>query len=79
MVMFGHAGTDNRGRVAYVDPTKQWGYLHGARGERVYFHTAGVHGGVGALEVGDEVWYRTTEGIDPLSAVQVVRCTGRGR
>lgn len=45
------------GRVAYIEPLKQWGYLHGATGERVYFHASTILGGIAELGLGDEVCY----------------------
>jgi cold shock CspA family protein len=67
------------GRIAYVDPSKQWGYLHGPQGERVYFHATGVADGVAGLARGGEVRYRIAAGGDQLCAVEVVRAARRGR
>ncbi len=67
------------GRIAYIDPSKQWGYLHGPLGERVYFHATGVRDGIATLELGAEVRYHIADGGDQLCAAQVIRSTRRGR
>jgi cold shock CspA family protein len=67
------------GRVAYIEPMQQWGYLHGPAGERVYFHASNVFGGIGKLGLGLEVCYRIARGGDQLCAAQVTRCAGRFR
>jgi len=67
-------GIETAGRVAYMDPSKQWGYLHGPGGERVYFHATTVAGEVAHLEPGAEVCYRVADGGDQLCAAQVTRC-----
>lgn len=61
------------GHVAYIEPLKQWGYLHGPSGERVYFHVSGMLGGFAELELGDEVRYHVAPGGDRTCAVQVLR------
>lgn len=76
MTMLARVEPEIVGRIAYVDPSKQWGYLHGPLGERVYFHSTGVFGEVAALRLGSEVCYRLADGGDQLCAVQVVRCRG---
>ena len=79
MVMSQSPATEILGRVAYVDPSKQWGYLHGPAGERIYFHASGVRGGIGELELGSEVCFRVADGGDQLCAAQIARCPGRDR
>lgn len=60
------------GRVAYIEPLKQWGYLHGPAGERVYFHASGILGGIAELGLGDEVCYGLADGGDQLGSAQVI-------
>jgi cold shock CspA family protein len=79
MLMLERADTEIVGRVAYVDPMKEWGYLHGPHGERVYFHASCMPGGLAGLELGATVCYSLAEGGDQLCATRVVRCMGRDR
>ena len=67
------------GRIAYIDPSKQWGYLHGPTGERVYFHATTVLCKVSQLELGAAVSYRLADGGDQLCAAHVARLTTAGR
>lgn len=67
------------GRIAYIDPSKQWGYLHGPRGERVYFHATAVPDGIADLALAADVHYRIADGGDQLCATHVVRRERRGR
>jgi len=71
--------TDVVGHVAHIEPLKQWGYLHGPVGERVYFHSSVVLGGIAELKPGDEVCYHIATGGDQLCATQIVRCVKCGR
>jgi cold shock CspA family protein len=66
------------GRIAYVDPSKQGGYLYGPAGERVYFHATAVLGEISQLELGALVCYRVADGGDQLCAAQVARYPGAG-
>jgi cold shock CspA family protein len=70
---------DRVGHVAYIEPLKQWGYLHGPAGERVYFHASGMRDGLSELELGDEVRYRVAPGGDRTCAVHVLQSTRRDR
>jgi cold shock CspA family protein len=79
MVTDERASTEIVGRIAYIDPSKQWGYLYGPVGERVYFHATTVLGEVSRLELGAVVCYRVTDGSYQLCAAQVTRCPGAGR
>jgi cold shock CspA family protein len=79
MVTDERASIQSDGRVAYIDPSKQWGYLYGPAGERVYFHATAVLGEISRLELGAAVCYRVADGGDQLSAAQVARCMGAGR
>jgi cold shock CspA family protein len=67
------------GRVAHVEASRAWGYLHGVGGARVYFHASIVDGGMMGLNPGDEVSYTLATGGDQLCAAQVVRPARRGR
>jgi cold shock CspA family protein len=66
------------GRIAYIDPSRQWGYLYGPVGERVYFHATTVLGELSGLELGALVCYRVADGGDQLCAAQVARYPGAG-
>ena len=79
MVMLEPSQPDLVGHVAYIEPLKQWGYLHGPAGERVYFHASGMRDGVLDVELGDEVRYRVAPRGDRTCAVQVLRCARRDR
>jgi cold shock CspA family protein len=76
MISVDHLATEIVGRIAYVDPSNQWGYLHGPAGERVYFHATNVLHGIAQLQLGAEVCYRVAASGDQLCAVQVVHVTG---
>jgi len=79
MVIDERAGSEIAGRIAYIDPSKQWGYLHGPAGERVYFHATTVLGEISELELGDAVGYRVADGGAQLCAARVARRTMSGR
>jgi cold shock CspA family protein len=79
MVTGQRVSIDMAGRIAYIDPSKHWGYLHGPLGERVYFHATTVLGNVSQLELGDGVSYRLADGGDQLCAAQVARLRRAGR
>jgi len=79
MVVEPHAGIEVAGRIAYIDPSKQWGYLYGPGGERVYFHATTVLGEISQLELGTAVGYRVADGGAQLCAAQVTRATRSGR
>ncbi len=79
MVIKKRAETEVAGRVAYVDPSKHWGYLYGPTGERVYFHAANVHGDIARLELGAEVWCRVADPADQLCAAETVRPAESGQ
>ncbi len=49
-------------RVTFLDVQKEWGWLEPEDGHRVYFHRNSVLGGVGQLNVGDEVRFTEEEG-----------------
>lgn len=72
-------GLESAGRIAYMDPSKQWGYLYGPTGERVYFHATTVLGGISRLEPGTAVSYRLADGGDQLCAAQVASRAGAAR
>ena len=61
------------GRIAYIDPSNQWGYLYGPVGERVYFHATVVLGEISQLELGALVCYRVADGGDQLCASRVAQ------
>jgi hypothetical protein len=75
------ASTDGEitGEVVYLDPSQEWGYLHGPLGERVYFHASDVLGSPGELRPGTPVRYIPAIGVDQPCAAMVVRCPGRRR
>jgi len=77
MIMFEPAEHEVLGRIAYIDPSRQWGYLHGPRGERVYFHATDVIRSITELAPGAQVCYRTVDSDRQPRAVQIVRCEGR--
>jgi cold shock CspA family protein len=77
MIMVEPAEHEILGRIAYVDPSRQWGYLHGPYGERVYFHAADVMHAITDLAPGAQVCYRTIDRDRQPSAVQIVRCERR--
>jgi cold shock CspA family protein len=79
MVTHERASIEIAGRIAYIDPSKQWGYLYGPAGERVYFHATTVVGEISQLELGAVVCYRVADGGDQLCAAQVARSAKRGR
>jgi hypothetical protein len=67
------------GRIAYIDPSRQWGYLYGPAGERVYFHATTVLGELSQLELGAAVCYRLADLGDQLCAAHVSRLMAAGR
>lgn len=68
--------SDLVGRVAHVEPMRQWGYLYGSAGERVYFH-ASVIAGAAELRPGDEVSYALARGSAQLCAARIRRRSAR--
>jgi hypothetical protein len=67
------------GRVAYIDPSNEWGYLHGPVGERVYFRTIATDGQQLPLDVGAEVRYRLSGHATRTHSAQIIQCMRPGR
>jgi hypothetical protein len=53
---------ENRGRVTYLDPSGEWGYVDAADDRRFYFRCSAVLPGVGHLEVGSAVRFEEAGG-----------------
>jgi hypothetical protein len=64
------------GRVAYIDPSNEWGYLHGPVGERLYFATDGQ---LLPLEIGAEVRYRVSGLAAQTRSAQIIQCVRPGQ
>lgn len=79
LMMLERADNEIVGRIAYVDPSKEWGYLHGPRGQRVYFHAVAVQGAIADLALGAAVHYDLAPGGDPPCAISVVACARGAR
>jgi len=73
MIMLAPDDNEICGHIAYVDPSRQWGYLHGPHGERVYFHASDAMYEITDLAPGAQVYYRTVDRDHQPCPVQIVR------
>jgi len=62
------------GRVAYIDPANEWGYLHGPVGERLYFRAIATDGQLLPLEIGAKVRYRLSGFAAQTRSAQIIQC-----